>query len=286
MAVPPTLRVELLGGFRVFTDGRVTARPPSGRQQQLIAFLVLHARVAPIQRQRIAGSLWPESSDTQALTNLRRELHHLRDARPRLDALVDAGSRTLAWRGGAGAVVDLVAFEAAADRGLAGDRAALNEAARLYKGDVFPGCAGEWIDAERERLRQRARKVLARLVDLLQHDRAFEDALEYAHQLLRLDPLDEEAWCTLMRCHARRGARATALRLYQQCAALLKKELGIQPSAATRATYREILDLDADEPVIPTPPRTIVSPLVGRSAEFYALLNAWQAAAAGRPRLS
>ena len=51
-----------------------------------------------------------------------------------------------------------------------------------------------------------------------------------------------------MRCHARRGERATALHLYQQCAALLKKELGVQPSAATRLTYREILDLDAEAP--------------------------------------
>ena len=285
MAVPPALRVELLGGFRVFTHGAIAARPPSARQQQLIAFLVLHARSAPIQRQRIAGSLWPESTDTQALTNLRRELHHLQDARPRLDALVDAGSRTLTWRGETVAVVDLVAFEAAADRGLAGDRAALYEAARLYKGDILPDCAGEWIDADRERLHQRARKVLARLVDLLEHDRAFGDAIEYAQVSLRLDPLDEQAWVTLMRCHARRGERATALHLYQQCAALLKKELGVQPSAATRATYREILDLDAESSVIPAPPRTFVYPLVGRNAEWHGLLKAWQAAAAGRPGL-
>lgn len=285
MAVPPALRVELLGGFRVLTDGRAAARLPTARQQQLIAFLILHARSAPIQRQRVAGSLWPESSDAQALTNLRRELHHLREGWPRLDALVDAGSRTLAWRGEAGAIVDLVVFEAAADRGLEGDRAALQEAARLYKGDLLPDCASEWIDADRERLRQRARKVLARLVGLLEHDRAFGDAIEHAQQLLRLDPLDEQAWCALMRCHARRGERATALHLYQQCAALLKKELGIQPSAGTRMTYREILDLDAATPVIPSPPRTAVYPLVGRHAEWHALLSAWGAAAAGRPRL-
>ncbi len=255
------------------------------RQQQLIAFLLLHARAAPVQRQRIAGSLWPESSDTQALTNLRRELHHLREAWPALDGLVDVGSRTLAWRAEVHAVVDLVAFEAAADRGLAGDRAALHEAARLYKGDILPDCSGEWIDADRERLRQRARQVVARLIELLEHDQAFEGAIEYAQQSLRLDPLDEHAWCALMRCHAHRGERATALHQYQQCAALLKKELGIQPSAATRATYREILDLDAEAPVIPAPPRTVGYPLVGRNAEWQALLNAWHAAAAGRPRL-
>jgi DNA-binding SARP family transcriptional activator len=285
VAGQPVLRVELLGGFRVLIDGRSTARPLSARQQQLFAFLVLHARTVPIQRQRIAGSLWPESSDAQALTNLRRELHQLREGWPKLDGLVDAGSRTLAWCGAAGAVVDLLAFEAAADRGLEGDRSALQEAARLYKGDVLPDCAGEWIDADRARLRQRAKNVLARLVGLLEHDRAFGDAIEHAQHLLRLDTLDEEAWCALMRCHARRGERATALHLYQQCAALLKKEIGIQPSAGTRMTYREILDLDAAAPVIPAPPRTAVYPLVGRHDEWHALLNAWRAAEAGRPRL-
>jgi DNA-binding SARP family transcriptional activator len=285
VAVPPPLRVELLGGFRLFADGRSPAHQPRLRQQQLIAFLVLHARSVPIRRQRVAGSLWPESSDVQALTNLRRELHHLREGWPKLDALVDAGSRTLAWHAEAGAIVDLVAFEAAADRGLAGDRAALQEAARLYQGDLLPECAGEWIDADRERLRQRGKKVLARLVDLLEHDRAFADAIDHAQQLLRLDPLDEHAWCALMRCHARRGERATALHLYQQCAAVLKKELGIQPSAATRITYREILDLDAAAPVIPAPPRTAVYPLVGRQSEWQALLSAWRATAAGLTRL-
>jgi DNA-binding SARP family transcriptional activator len=285
VAAQPVLRVELLGGFRVVADGRSAARPPSARQQQLIAFLILHARSAPILRQRIAGSLWPESADAQALTNLRRELHHLREGWPTLDALVDAGSRTLAWRADVHAIVDIVAFEDAADRGLAGDRRALQDAARLYKGDLLPDCEGEWVDADRERLRQRARKVLARLVDLLERDLAFGDAIEHVEQLLRLDPLDEQAWCALMRCHARRGERATALHLYQQCAALLKKELGIQPSAATRMTYREILDVRSEASVIPAPPRTAVYPLVGRHTEWHALLGAWGAAAAGRPRL-
>ena len=49
---------------------------------------------------------------------------------------------------------------AAADRGLAAIVAALREAAALYKGDLLPDCAGEWIDADRERLRQRAKQVL------------------------------------------------------------------------------------------------------------------------------
>jgi DNA-binding SARP family transcriptional activator len=284
---PPALRIELLAGFRILIDGRAVPRPPSARQQQLMTFALLYARTGPIARQRVAGSLWPESADAQALTNLRRELHHLRETWPRLEALIDAGTRTLALRDEPRLGVDLFEFEIAAERGLAGERAALERAARLYQGDLLPDCSSEWIEADRERLRQRARNVLSRLVGALETDGAFGEAIEHAQQLCRLDPLDEEAWCTLMRCHARRGDRATALHLYQQCAALLKNELGIQPSAATRITYREILDLDAAAAAQATPssPRTAVFPLVGRHAEWTALLAAWHAAGAGRPRL-
>ena len=284
MAADSHPRLELLGGFRVLTDSRFAGRAPSARQQELIAFLILHARRTPLPRQRIAGSLWPESNDAQALTNLRRELHHLRDAWPALEALIDVGSRTLAWRDDAGVLVDIVLFEQLADRGTTGDRAALRDAARLYQGDLLPDLTVEWIEIDREQLRQRAKSVLSSLIGILEQERSYGDAIEHAQQLSRLDPLEEQAWCTLMRCHARRGDRATALHLYQQWAAILKRELGAQPSAATRATYREILDLN-EAPPSPAPPRTSVYPLVGRHAEFRALVSAWSVAATGRPSL-
>src|SRR5215510_2576676 len=143
-----SLRIDLLGGFNVRVDGRSIARVPSARQQQLIAFLVLQARSGPIPRQRVSGTLWPESTEVQAQTNLRRELHHLREAWPRLEALIAGESRTLAWREHPPAVVDVVAFERAADRGLDGDHAALKEAAALYGGDLLPDCTDEWIQPD------------------------------------------------------------------------------------------------------------------------------------------
>jgi hypothetical protein len=88
--------------------------------------------------------LWPESTDVQALTSLRRELHHLQRS-SRLHALVDVGTRTLAWRDAASVSVDVADFESAADRGVQGDRTALQAAARLYTGDLLPDCTGEWI---------------------------------------------------------------------------------------------------------------------------------------------
>jgi predicted ATPase/DNA-binding SARP family transcriptional activator len=284
VAGPPALRVELLGDFRVLADGRALARIPSPRQQQLVAFLVLHARGTPVQRQRIAAAFWPESTDSQALTNLRRELHHLRESFPELEALIDAGTRTLAWRDIRSHTVDLIDFQAAAERGLAGDRDALTQAARLYVGDLLIECVDEWIGGDRERLAGLARQVLTTLVRALEREGAFGEAIQYAQQLRRLDPLDEGVWCALMRCHARRGERAAALHLYQQCAAVLHKELGVQPGAPLRLLYREVLELDATAPAA-APERASVYPLVGRTTEWRSLLDAWAQADAGRARL-
>src|SRR4029077_579519 len=174
-----------------------------------------------------------------------------------------------------------------AGRGLGGDRRALDEAARLYRGDLLPGCADEWIHADRERLRVQALQALTRLLDLLEQEQGHGDAVERGQQVLRIDPLNEPAWCALMRCHARRGERATALHLYQRCASLLKQELDVQPRAATRRTYREILDVDDAAPaaaLVPAP--TDVYPLAGRSAEGAPRRNAWQTTpSAGAQRL-
>jgi hypothetical protein len=56
--------------------------------------------------------LWPDSTEAHAQTNLRRELHNLREALPEADRFVDSAGRTLHWRADAPATVDLIDFEA------------------------------------------------------------------------------------------------------------------------------------------------------------------------------
>ena len=257
------VRFEMLGGFHVLVGGRHVARALTVRQQQILTYLVLHAR-GPVARAQIAGQLWPESTDAQASTNLRREWHHLREGWPELDGCVETAARTLSWRDEA-PDSDVALFETAASAARQGDRSALDDAATLIAATCCRVATTSGSQADRERLRATAIEVLAGLVARLETERALAEAISRAQQLLRLDPLNEPAWCALMRCHARRGERATALHLYQQCAATLKRELDVQPSAATRGTYREILELADDAPGMPVaPPPVAVFPLVGR----------------------
>ena len=71
------LRVPLLGAQSITDDATGEVRTRSSRTVALVGFLAAHAG-SPQTRQRIAGLFWPDSTDGQALTNLRRELHNLR----------------------------------------------------------------------------------------------------------------------------------------------------------------------------------------------------------------
>jgi len=77
----PTLSIQLFGEFYLtYNDAVVTALHQT-RLQSLLAYLLLH-RHAPQSRQHLAFLFWPDSSEAQALANLRRLLHHLHHAFP------------------------------------------------------------------------------------------------------------------------------------------------------------------------------------------------------------
>src|SRR6516164_6620728 len=90
------LHVSLLGEQTITNDRGGSVQAGSSRAVVLVAFLAVHAG-SPQVRQRIAGLFWPESTDAQALTNLRRELHHLRQILGGERSLV-VTSRDLCWR--------------------------------------------------------------------------------------------------------------------------------------------------------------------------------------------
>ena len=102
------LHVTVLGEQAITGDG-AGVQTRSSRAVALVAFLVAHVGV-PQPRQRIAGMFWPDSTDAQALTNLRRELHHLRQALGDDRSLV-VTPRNLCWRDSGTCRVDLRIFD-------------------------------------------------------------------------------------------------------------------------------------------------------------------------------
>jgi hypothetical protein len=170
----------------------------------------------------------------------------------------------------------------------------LERAVALYQGKLLPNCYDEWIEPEQERLHQACIRVYTWLIQQLQTQQDYSVALRHAQQLLRIDPLNEAAYASLMQLYALSGDRANAFQTYHRCMSVLREELGVDPSASTRKFYERLLLEDeavedrgvADEaprmqvashhpsslpPVVPV---RWMSPLVGREREW-ATIQQW-----------
>ena len=125
-----------------------------------------------------------------------------------------------------------------------GERQTLEIAMQCYQGDLLPSCYDEWIQPERDRLQQTYQGALERLTELLQQEHNYAGAIRVAQRLLRLDPLQEATYRHLMHLYAVRGDRGAILRTYQTCAAVLKRELAIEPGLTTRKTYERLIQAE------------------------------------------
>lgn len=288
-----SLTLKVLGGFALQTGGRRLILP-TRKTQALLAYLALHPD-RPCSREILTTLLWGDTPDLQARHSLRQAVYHIRktlaDARP--DIAIDGEAVTLRT---SALEVDALTFERHVRRATP---ESLDAAVSLYRGDLLEGLAikeapfDEWLLVERERLRELALEALARLLAHHVKAGASEQAIQAALRLLALDPLQEAAHRALMHLYVREGRRAAALRQYQTCVGILRRELGAEPEPETQQLYQEILPQPAVRPGAdsPAPPSTTPAstpvggisaetPLVGRDAEHTrlrrALHDAWQ----------
>jgi DNA-binding SARP family transcriptional activator/predicted ATPase len=282
----------LFGEFSLYQGNQQVTSFSSTRLQSLLAYLVLHSDVRQM-RQQVAFLFWPDATEAQARNNLRQLLHQLRQMLPAAERFLRVDATSLQWSADTPFRVDVALFERALGR--AGEaatrhdrdeeRAALQEAESLYRGALLPGCYDDWIVPERERLHQAYSQALEQLLRLCELQGDYVAAIRYAQRLIRVDPLSEDPYRRLMRLHLLNSDRASALRTYHACAAMLHRELGIEPDPATHAIYEELLHREAvGGGALPRQPALSYRPtLVGRRREWEDLLAVWNRVIDGAP---
>src|SRR5215469_7296530 len=181
-----TLHIRLLGDFLLALDDTPVTIVTIPRVQSLLAYLLLH-RNTPQERSHLAFLLWPDSTEAQAHTNLRKLLYQLRQAFPDADHFLYADKHSLQWQTTPAApwTLDVLDFEQALAqaerakqvRDTNASRQALEQAMHLYRGDLLPSCYDEWILPERDRLRQLFLQAAERLVALLEQERDYDTAI-------------------------------------------------------------------------------------------------------------
>lgn len=276
---PARLEVRLLGAVEVVLDGRRLDAFSSLRMLRFLALIVLRRDLQ--HRSRLAFELWPDSTGSQARTNLRKLLHELRHCLPDVGEFVEIDNEIVRWIPAGPSEVDVLRFR---DAVAAGD---LELAARLYSGDLLPACYDDWVLAERAELRAEAAGVLARLTEDAVGRDDHEATIRLAQGIVDLEPTDEAAVRIQMEAHLARGDRGAALRSYHRYAEVLERDLGLEPGEAIAAMYRK---LRADAPNREALQRRDTapvagSPFVGRELELDQLERAWKAAREGRAHL-
>jgi DNA-binding SARP family transcriptional activator len=262
----------------------------SQRMQALLAYLALH-RAEPQSRQHLSFLLWPDSTESQAHTNLRTLLHRLNAVLPAPAQLIRADLQTVRWSPDCELSLDVDEFEAdirrATDATQSGDEASvvahLERAIGCYSGELLPDCFDEWVLTERERLHQMLLAALEQLVLVFERIHHYAVAIPHARRLTLLDPLNEAAYQSLMRLFTLNGDRASALRVYHTCASTLQEELGIRPGSALNTAYERLLAAEAFSPGEAQVDSQL--PLVGREQAWKRMQAAWQVVAAGQSRL-
>jgi DNA-binding SARP family transcriptional activator len=211
--------VELLGGFVLRRDGAPQDVPPAGRR--CVALLALgHRRLR--RREALACALRPDAASPQALGSLRSVLWRLSRSQP---GLLAVGADTVRLRPEVDVDVDLLAALLEDDPRVA-PVLALDA---LPDADLLPDWDEEWLEPERERVRQRWLHALDVLARRLCREGRHGAAVETALRVLAADPLRESAHRLVIDLHLAEGNTVEAGRQLARCRRLLGDALGVEP---------------------------------------------------------
>ncbi len=223
--------VSVLGGFHLCWSGSVQVGIPRA-SQRLLAFLAI--RGGMIGRAAVAGTLWPDTTETNAYSNLRSALTRLeRKCRKMLQASkLELGLAE-------GVTVDIRHAQTLArrllDPAVIPKQSDLSSAAVVaLSGDLLPGWYDDWVLVEAEDWRQLRLHALEALAGRLTAAGCWGQAADAASAAVRAEPLRESAHAALIQVHLAEGNQSEAVREFAHYRALLHAELGLEPTLRLR----------------------------------------------------
>src|SRR5215207_6372912 len=249
---PETLRIWLLGGFRVSVGSRsIEEQEWHLRKARSLLKVLALSPGNRLHREQAMEMLLPDLDPKAALNNLHYALHVARRTLEpaALDSSSAATSRYLRLRSEQLTLcpdsplwVDVEAFqEAALTARRVLEPQAFRVAIDLYAGDLLPEDRYEpWVEERRAELRELYLSLLSALGALYEERKEFELAIEALSRVVGEEPTHEGAHLGLMRFYALSGRRREALSQYEHLREALFRWFGTEPEAATTSLQQQI----------------------------------------------
>jgi predicted ATPase/DNA-binding SARP family transcriptional activator len=242
------LEVRLLGAFHI-KSGKKIVTLASRPAQSLFAFLILNAGTS-YRREKLAGLLWPDSTEESARDYLRHALWRIRKALQEASSAkyLMADDLTIGFDASSDYWLDAAVLR---DVNEAGPVEALMDALSAYRGELLPGFYDEWVVLEREQLQSVYEREAACLLDLLQKNQRWAEVLDWGERWIAFGQKPEAAYRYLMLAHAAQGDMGKASATYERCQKALT-EFGVEPSDATK---RVLAGIRAGQYQVPSSPQ-------------------------------
>lgn len=288
---PTSAKIQIftLGTLQVVRENMaVTESDWHTRQARQLLKILLTERPRPVSTDVLIEILWPNSTPSAAATTLRSAINALRNVLEP-DRPNRAPSKYIVTQAPGYAFhllpdiwLDVDEFERRLNQAHTlpepGLRLHFLEAAiALYHDDYLSSDPyADWLQTERERLRERFFNALLQAADLYADAGRYADAITTCRRLLASDEVRENAYQSLMRYQAESGDSAGALLTYERCRTLLLDELGADPSPMTQQLHQRILNGEVE-------PRQITAGLVNITAQSSTVIDSVHVDASYQP---
>lgn len=248
----PSVAFYFLGVFRLYLNDQFVSDYPSQKSLSILKYLAAN-RGRPIAKDILKEQFWADAEAEYARRNLHQAIYALRQALKHNGSdfpyiLFENDCYLLnpaleLW-------LDFEAFEnhfrAAQRLEEAGNLPeAITEyslAEELYQGDFLEDDLYEdWPNAQRVYLRAAYLDGLNHLSEYYIAQKQYAPAILLCQKTLARDNCSEQAYRCLIHCYLAQGQRQLAMRQYQTCVQILKKELNLAPSSETHDLYQQIV---------------------------------------------
>ena len=290
----PRLALEFLGLPQVSLNDKPIATDRR-KAIALLAYLSVrdigHTR-QKYSRESLSALFWPDYEQSKAFSNLRRVIWEVHQSIG--DSWLIADRESVQLSAAAEINLDVARFRESLSQGRQQNDPALRipllaDAAKLYRNHFLTGFSlkdaytfNEWSFAECEDLRHQLADALIKLSEDYCALGQADKAIPYARRMITLDPLNESMHRQLMQVYIQAGQHSAALKQYQTCEQLLRKELNLDPQPETHELYKkirkgELKPLHVESQIEPIKPKhnlpSQLSTFIGRETEQEEIIN-------------